>query len=274
MRNSFWLLGVAAVMATLVSCNRNAKPEPAVYELEVYKTQEIIVEEADGGGMVRRTLPSRLIEIDGKNVLVFISQDSTLSYYDLETGKKMSGVESDLDKEKGIETFVLDTTISLDVQLASSKEVIDTMFTEYNGNRVPVCYDMTNDVYYGIITYDSNYYGELIHTMPITDKNFNYLGEIYNKELPWFSNGNILVNIEQVNQTKIKVNYLKLTKTDRDYKQYIDSCRTVVEKKHQDYVTSDTRTDVEPSNLCFINLKNDIIDFALSCLRWRIDLCR
>ena len=100
MRNSFWLLGVAAVMATLVSCNRNAKPEPAVYELDVYKTQEIIVEEADGGGMVRRTLPSRLIEIDGKNVLVFISQDSTLSYYDLETGKKMSGVESDLDKEK------------------------------------------------------------------------------------------------------------------------------------------------------------------------------
>ena len=47
MRKPFWLLGVAALMATLVSCNRNAKPEPAVYELEVYKTQKIVLNAED-----------------------------------------------------------------------------------------------------------------------------------------------------------------------------------------------------------------------------------
>jgi hypothetical protein len=33
----------------------------------------------------------------------------------------------------------------------------------------------------------------------------------------------------------VTINYLKLTKTDRDYKQYVDSCRADLEKKHKDW---------------------------------------
>ncbi len=223
MRNSFWLLGVAALMATLVSCNRNSKLEPAVYELEVYKTQEVLIEDEDRN-LGDITIPEALIDIDGKDVLVFISRDSTLSYYDLATGKKITGV----DNVKQKETVLLDTVIPVDVPLVAgdSKEL-----------SVSLEYDETSNVYWDYKFYDSDYYGARVHELIVVDKDLNYLGSIYdNKVWPRYYNGRILVDIGHIKDNSVvTINYLKLTKTDRDYKQYVDSCRADLEKKHKDW---------------------------------------
>ena len=121
-------------MATLVSCNRNAKPEPAVYELEVYKTQKIVLNAEDRDLESEITLPGGLVDIDGKDALVFYSNGS-ISYYDLETGKKMSGVSNVEPKEP----VSLDTVIDVDVPLLAgdSKQL-----------GVRLDYDETNNVYW------------------------------------------------------------------------------------------------------------------------------
>ena len=146
MRKPFWLLGIAALMATLVSCNRNAKPEPAVYELEVYKTQKIVLNAEDRDLESEITLPGGIVDIDGKDALVFYSNGS-ISYYDLETGKKMSGVNNVEPKEP----VSLDTVIDVDVPLLAgdSKQL-----------GVRLDYDETNNVYLAEKSYDTEYYGK------------------------------------------------------------------------------------------------------------------
>ncbi|MBQ3990684.1 MAG: hypothetical protein II630_07550 [Bacteroidales bacterium] len=238
MRKPFWLLGVAALMATLVSCNRNAKPEPAVYEWEVYKTQEILVNPEDRGTRyASRTRPLTLLDIDGKDALVFYSNGS-ISYYDLETGKKMSGVNNVEPKEP----VSLDTVIDVDVPLLAgdSKQL-----------GVRLDYDETNNVYWAEKSYDTEYYGKNVHELIIVDKDFNYMGTIYdNKVWPWFWNGRILIDIEHIKDNSVvTVNFLKLTKTDRDYKEYIDSCRADLEKKHKDWEEYKEKNSPENSPL-------------------------
>ncbi len=237
MRKPFWLLGVAALMATLVSCNRNAKPEPAVYELEVYKTQKIVLNAEDRDLESEITLPGGLVDIDGKDALVFYSNGS-ISYYDLETGKKMSGVNNVEPKEP----VSLDTVIDVDVPLLAgdSKQL-----------GVRLDYDETNNVYWAEKSYDTEYYGKNVHELIIVDKDFNYMGTIYdNKVWPWFWNGRILIDIEHIKDNSVvTVNFLKLTKTDRDYKEYIDSCRADLEKKHKDWEEYKEKNSPENSPL-------------------------
>ena len=237
MRKPFWLLGIAALMATLVSCNRNAKPEPAVYELEVYKTQKIVLNAEDRDLESEITLPEGLVDIDGKDALVFYSNGS-ISYYDLETGKKMSGVSNVEPKEP----VSLDTMIDVDVPLLTgdSKQL-----------GVRLDYDETNNVYWAEKSYDTEYYGKNVHELIIVDKDFNYMGTIYdNKVWPWFWNGRILIDIEHIKDNSVvMVNFLKLTKTDRDYKEYIDSCRADLEKKHNDWEEYKEKNSPENSPL-------------------------
>ncbi|MBQ1694581.1 MAG: hypothetical protein II076_01415 [Bacteroidales bacterium] len=237
MRKPFWLLGIAALMATLVSCNRNAKPEPAVYELEVYKTQKIVLNAEDRDLESEITLPGGLVDIDGKDALVFYSNGS-ISYYDLETGKKMSGVNNVEPKEP----VSLDTVIDVDVPLLAgdSKQL-----------GVRLDYDETNNVYLAEKSYDTEYYGKNVHELIIVDKDFNYMGTIYdNKVWPWFWNGRILIDIEHIKDNSVvTVNFLKLTKTDRDYKEYIDSCRADLEKKHKDWEEYKEKNSPENSPL-------------------------
>ncbi|MBR3798849.1 MAG: hypothetical protein IKK36_08055 [Bacteroidales bacterium] len=237
MRKPFWLLGIAALMATLVSCNRNAKPEPAVYELEVYKTQKIVLNAEDRDLESEITLPEGLVDIDGKDALVFYSNGS-ISYYDLETGKKMSGVSNVEPKEP----VSLDTMIDVDVPLLAgdSKQL-----------GVRLDYDETNNVYWAEKSYDTEYYGKNVHELIIVDKDFNYMGTIYdNKVWPWFWNGRILIDIEHIKDNSVvMVNFLKLTKTDRDYKEYIDSCRADLEKKHNDWEEYKEKNSPENSPL-------------------------
>ena len=249
MRNLWKLFLTIATVAALVSCNRNTKSGAAVYELEVYKTQEVLVNAEDRGGRYGRTLPADLLDADGKDVLVFLVNDKE-QYYDLETGKKISDVGEPVEA-----TMPLDTNKTFKLQLASGNEKLWTEINPYNENnevQVSLEYDMTNDVYWGGISYDFQYYGETLHTLVLTDKDLNYLGEIYNAVWPWFSNGRILVNIEPVNDSIVKVNYLKLTKTDRDYKEYIDSCRADLEKKYKDW--EEYKENNSPENSPLIGL--------------------
>ncbi|MBO7481535.1 MAG: hypothetical protein J6T63_05425 [Bacteroidales bacterium] len=237
MRKSAMLFLVVGTIATLISCNRNAKPEPAVYELEVYKTQEVLLDMEDRDLESEITLPGGLVDIDGKDALVFYSNGS-ISYYDLETGKKMSGVNNVEPKEP----TSLDTVIAVDAPLLAgdSKQL-----------GVRLDYDETNNVYWAEKSYDTEYYGKNVHELIIIDKNFNYLGTIYdNKVWPWFWNSRILIDIEHLKDNSVvKVNFLKLTKTDRDYKEYIDSCRADLEKKHKDWEEYKEKNSPENSPL-------------------------
>lgn len=223
MKNLARLFLVAAVMATLVSCNRNSKPEPAVYELEVYKTQEIALNIEDRDLESEITLPGGLVDIDGKDALVFYSKGGIISYYDLETGKKMSVVNN-------VEPEICD---ALDTVIAVDAKQVDGD-SKMLGVRLE--YDKTNDLYWAEKYFDTDYYGDHVHELILVSKDFKYLGTIYNSEhFPWFDNGRIVIDIEPIKDNSVvKVNYLKLTKTDRDYNEYIDSCRADLEKKHQE----------------------------------------
>ena len=237
MRKSAMLFMIVAAMATLISCNRNTKSEPAVYELEVYKTQKIVLNAEDRDLESEITLPGGLVDIDGKDALVFYSNGS-ISYYDLETGKKMSGVNNVEPKEP----VSLDTVIDVDVPLLAgdSKQL-----------GVRLDYDETNNVYWAEKSYDTEYYGKNVHELIIVDKDFKYLGTIYdNKVWPWFWNGRILIDIEHIKDNSVvTVNFLKLTKTDRDYNEYIDSCRADLEKKHKDWEEYKEKNSPENSPL-------------------------
>ena len=237
MRKSAMLFLIVAATATLISCNRNTKSGPAVYELEVYKTQEVVLNAEDRDLESEITLPGGLVDIDGKDALVFYSNGS-ISYYDLETGKKMSVVNNVEPKEP----VSLDTVIDVDVPLLAgdSKQL-----------GVRLDYDETNNVYWAEKSYDTEYYGKNVHELIIVDKDFNYMGTIYdNKVWPWFWNGRILIDIEHIKDNSVvTVNFLKLTKTDRDYKEYIDSCRTDLEKKHKDWEEYKEKNSPENSPL-------------------------
>lgn len=237
MRKSAMLFLIVAATATLISCNRNTKSGPAVYELEVYKTQEVVLNAEDRDLESEITLPGGLVDIDGKDALVFYSNGS-ISYYDLETGKKMSVVNNVEPKEP----VSLDTVIDVDVPLLAgdSKQL-----------GVRLDYDETNNVYWAEKSYDTEYYGKNVHELIIVDKDFNYMGTIYdNKVWPWFWNGRILIDIEHIKDNSVvTVNFLKLTKTDRDYKEYIDSCRADLEKKHKDWEEYKEKNSPENSPL-------------------------
>ena len=136
----------------------------------------------------------------------------------------------------------LDTVIDVDVPLLAgdSKQL-----------GVRLDYDETNNVYWAEKSYDTEYYGKNVHELIIVDKDFNYMGTIYdNKVWPWFWNGRILIDIEHIKDNSVvTVNFLKLTKTDRDYKEYIDSCRADLEKKHKDWEEYKEKNSPENSPL-------------------------
>ncbi|MBQ6277092.1 MAG: hypothetical protein IJK62_10385 [Bacteroidales bacterium] len=97
-----------------------------------------------------------------------------------------------------------------------------------------VGYDECNQVYVSPIFFNENIYGEIKHGLIFADKNFQYLGEMYDNEyFPSLSNKEILLDIRKKNDSVITVNYLKLVKTDRDYNKYIDSCKFVLQSMKQ-----------------------------------------
>ena len=103
------------------------------------------------------------------------------------------------------------------------------------GNDVPYCYGMVeydeyNQIYVSPIFFNKKIYGENKSGLILADKNFQYIGDIYEpKYWPNVFNKDMTLNIRRPNDSTITINYLKLVKTDRDYDKYIDSCRTVLQ---------------------------------------------
>ncbi len=87
-------------------------------------------------------------------------------------------------------------------------------------------YDEYNQVYVCGIYFNEKIYGENKHGLIFADKNFQYLGEMYdNKHYPSISNNDMAFSVHRKNDSIITISYLKLIKTKRDYNKYIDSCK-------------------------------------------------
>jgi hypothetical protein len=120
--------------------------------------------------------------------------------------------------------------------------LIDTIMpcekpTRYSANALEsyygiIFYDKCNELYYSEMYFNENFYGDMQHAIIIADKNFNYLGEIYNNVYwPAYSNENLLFDLRPKDDSTITISYLKIVKTNRDYDKYIDSCRNDLQQK-------------------------------------------
>lgn len=97
-------------------------------------------------------------------------------------------------------------------------------------------YDECNQVYVSTIFFNDNIYGEVKSGLIFADKNLQYIGEIFApKQWPSVSSKDLLLDIRHPNDSIVRINYLKLVKTDRDYYQYIDSCRNVLQALKQNF---------------------------------------
>jgi hypothetical protein len=109
--------------------------------------------------------------------------------------------------------------------------------TRYSENTLEyyygiINYDKCNKLYYAEMYFNDSFYGSLQYGIIIADKDFNYLGEIYNNVYwPTLSNENLLLDVDYKSDSVITVNYLKIIKTTRDYNKYIDSCRNDLREK-------------------------------------------
>ena len=141
-----------------------------------------------------------------------------------------SAFEWDFESDSVIEHYYKSALVDTIMPLTSPAEY---------GYEVPcfygeVKYDECNQVYVSSIFFNENIYGEMKRGLIFADKNFQYLGEMYdNKYWPSVSNNEMLLDIRKKNDSVITVNYLKLVKTDRDYNKYIDSCKFVLQTMKQ-----------------------------------------
>jgi hypothetical protein len=102
-----------------------------------------------------------------------------------------------------------------------------------------IFYDKNNELYFSYLYFMDDFYEKNNATnssIIITNKDFEYLGEIYNCS---FYPGELSVKDYFIdynftnNDSIIEVYYLKLVKTERDYNSYIDSCKKDLEIRKQ-----------------------------------------
>ncbi len=130
---------------------------------------------------------------------------------------------------------LIDTIMPIKEQTRYAENTIDAFYCN-------CYYDKCNSLYYSEISFNENFYGTYDHGILIADKDFNYLGEIYNNShWPAFSNEDLLWELFVKNDSVITINYLEIVKTNRNYDNYIDSCRNDLEQKKkavEDYTKS------------------------------------
>ncbi|MDD2387049.1 MAG: hypothetical protein PHP52_09740 [Bacteroidales bacterium] len=155
--------------------------------------------------------------------------------------------------------------------------LIDTIMptekpTRYSENTLEyyyglIQYDKCNKLYYAQMYFNDIFYGSPQHGIIIADKNFNYLGEIYNNvHWPCFSNNNLLFDVYPKNDSVITIDYLKIIKTKRDYNQYIDSCRNDLQAKKKaidDYKARFSAGNNTVVNFLTANVKIDADDYKI-----------
>ena len=97
-----------------------------------------------------------------------------------------------------------------------------------------VKYDEFNQVHVGIIYFNEQTYGANKHGLIFADKNFQYLGEMYDyKHFPLISNKDMALSVRRKNDSVLTISYLKLIKTNIDYDTYIDSCKNILQAMKQ-----------------------------------------
>ena len=140
--------------------------------------------------------------------------------------------EWDFDRDSVIEHYFISAIADSIMPLPSPAEYGHELPCRYG----EVKYDECNQVYVSPIFFNGKIYGEWKRGLIFADKDFQYIGEIFEtKHWPDVSNKDMLLDIQNPNDSTISIDYLKMVKTDRDYNKYIDSCRNVLQTMKQNY---------------------------------------
>ena len=135
--------------------------------------------------------------------------------------------------------FERDSVIKHYFKSALADSIMPLPYPDEFGNEIPYCYgyveyDEYNQIYLSPIFFNEKIYGEFKSGLILADKNFQYLGDIYDpKYWPTVYNKDIILNVRSLDDSTVTINYLKLVKTDHDYDKYIDSCRNVLQTMKQ-----------------------------------------
>ncbi|MBR3799951.1 MAG: hypothetical protein IKK36_13695 [Bacteroidales bacterium] len=87
------------------------------------------------------------------------------------------------------------------------------------------------DIYYNMAYFCKDFYNDNIWSLVIFDKNFNYLGEIYNNERWLVANEKKIFDCYKKDDKTLAIDYIRLVKTNRDYEKYIDSCKNDLQQR-------------------------------------------
>ncbi len=139
--------------------------------------------------------------------------------------------EWDFDRDSVIEHYFISAIADSIMPLPSPAEYGHELPCRYG----EVKYDECNQVYVSPIFFNGKIYGEWKLGLIFADKNFQYLGEMFEPKY-WMlvSNKDKLLNVQRNTASTITITYLKLVKTNRDYNTYIDSCRNVLQTMRQE----------------------------------------
>ncbi|MDR2009018.1 MAG: DUF4221 domain-containing protein [Bacteroidales bacterium] len=154
MKNAIFIFIILELF--LYSCTKK-KEAPAVYDIQIIKTKEIILEESDRNYTFAR---EQLVEIDGSNVLVIIANSEKLSFYDLDNGAKIREIPAD--QERILKSFKY-----------INKDSIFLFYDVYYYSRE---YEMRNPGMFQLIDYDGNLkqvYKYNIDTVELKNRNLD-----------------------------------------------------------------------------------------------------
>ncbi|MCF0207212.1 MAG: DUF4221 family protein, partial [Bacteroidales bacterium] len=116
-----------------------------------------------------------------------------------------------------------------------------------------IFYDAKDELFFRLMYFDGNVYGKRLFGLVVFDKDFNYLGEIYmQKSWPWLSNKNTLIDLYPLNDSTLKIDYLNVVRTDRNFDNYIDSCRNDMKAKRDAY--DDLKEQLRNGNNAIVNM--------------------
>jgi len=121
-------------------------------------------------------------------------------------------------------------------------------------------YDKYRELYFLEFYFNENFYinNRDLYSVIIADKDFNYLGELYcNKSWPAYYLEDYILDINPSGPSTIRVDYLELVKTDRNFDEYIDSCKNdLAKRKEEREVFKKSFSKDKNPLLEFINSKN------------------
>ena len=132
--------------------------------------------------------------------------------------------------------------------------LLDTIFPASTPNQydfeIPayfydIKYDKKDSIFFRTMYFNENVYGKLLYGLVVFNKDFEYLGEIYEQNSwPTLSNENVLIDVIPYGDSILNINYLNVIKTERNFTKYIDSCKN----------------DLMSRKIAYDNLKDQLCD--------------